>query len=77
MILLPLISFSGDAVVVIIFFMRTVLLRKSDAPPALANAEAIDMSIQFTLFWLPFLVLLGWWTDKPLHLLFGTMNGYS
>jgi len=28
------------------------------------------MSIQFLLFWMPFLTLLGWWTNKPLTLLF-------
>ena len=37
----------------------------------LARGRAIDLSIQFTLFWMPFLVLLGWWIDKPMHLLFG------
>lgn len=39
-------------------------------PSELAKARAIDLSIQFTLFWMPFLVLLGWWIDKPMHLLF-------
>ena len=45
---------------------------RSPAPPnTLAKGEAIDLSIQFTLFWMPFLVLLGWWTNRPLTLLFG------
>ena len=45
---------------------------RSPTPPnTLAKGEAIDLSIQFTLFWMPFLVLLGWWTNKPLTLLFG------
>lgn len=40
-------------------------------PESLAQARAIDMSIQFLLFWMPFLTLLGWWTNKPVTLLFG------
>jgi len=44
--------------------------REPAPPTALAKAEAIDLSIQFILFWMPFLVLLGWWTNKPLTLLF-------
>ncbi|PIL32595.1 transporter [Ganoderma sinense ZZ0214-1] len=35
-----------------------------------AHGRPIDLSIQFTLWWMPFLVLLGWWTDRPMHLLF-------
>ncbi|KAF8260051.1 hypothetical protein EI94DRAFT_1706606 [Lactarius quietus] len=34
------------------------------------QARAIDMSIQFLLFWMPFLTILGWWVNKPLTLLF-------
>ena len=45
---------------------------KTLVPSELAKARAIDLSIQFTLFWMPFLVLLGWWIDKPMHLLFGS-----
>ena len=37
-----------------------------------AHGRPIDLSIQFTLWWTPFLVLLGWWTERPMHLLFGT-----
>lgn len=70
-ILLPLISFSGDATVAAVFFMKTVLFLRPEAPESLAKGRAIDLSIQFMLFWMPFLVLLGWWTNKPLTLLFG------
>ena len=35
-----------------------------------AHGRPIDLSIQFTLFWTPLLVLLGWWTERPMHLLF-------
>lgn len=38
--------------------------------PEFAHGRPIDLSIQFTLWWTPFLVLLGWWTDRPMHLLF-------
>lgn len=40
-------------------------------PTTLAHGQAIDLSIQFVLFWMPFLVLLAWWSNKPLTLLFG------
>lgn len=39
-----------------------------------AKARAIDLSIQFSIFWMPFLVLLGWWINKPMHLLFGSFQ---
>lgn len=48
-----------------------------DPPTTVAEARAIDLSIQFMLFWMPFLVLLGWWSQKPMSLLFGTLCGFS
>ncbi|KAF8521153.1 hypothetical protein JB92DRAFT_3111300 [Gautieria morchelliformis] len=69
-ILLPLVSFSGDGTVAVVYFMKTALFLRPETPESLARGRAIDLSIQFTLFWMPFLVLLGWWTDKPLILLF-------
>jgi Ca2+:H+ antiporter len=57
-----------------LFFVRYTLkgyLGTPTPPQQLAKGRAIDLSIQFMLFWLPFLVLLGWWTEKPLHMLFG------
>lgn len=74
LILLPIVSFSADGVVAIMYFIRTALFLKPENPPSIAKARAIDLSIQFTLFWMPFLILLSWWTNKPLTLLFG--NGY-
>jgi Ca2+:H+ antiporter len=74
LILLPIVSFSADGTVAIVFFLRytlTIFLGKPSPPATLAKARAIDLSIQFTLFWMPFLVLLGWWTNRPLTLLFG------
>jgi Ca2+:H+ antiporter len=74
LILLPVVSFAADGTVAVVYFIRRVFRHffRSPAPPnTLAKGEAIDLSIQFTLFWMPFLVLLGWWTDRPLTLLFG------
>lgn len=74
LILLPCVSFAADGFVAVTYFIRHMFrhfFREPAPPTALAKAEAIDLSIQFTLFWMPFLVLLGWWTHKPLTLLFG------
>ncbi|KAJ7638518.1 hypothetical protein FB45DRAFT_903110 [Roridomyces roridus] len=73
LILLPLVSFSGDGFIAILFFLRSTwrYFRGEDIPAAtLANAQPIDLSIQFTLFWMPFIVLLGWWLGHPMSLLF-------
>ncbi|KLO10218.1 hypothetical protein SCHPADRAFT_832869 [Schizopora paradoxa] len=66
LILLPFVSFSADGVVAILYFIRAT----PEQPETLAKSRAIDLSVQFTLFWMPFLVLLGWWIRKPLILLF-------
>ncbi|KAM5541653.1 hypothetical protein V8D89_004843 [Ganoderma adspersum] len=42
--------------------------RSSDVPE-FGHGRPINLSIQFTLWWTPFLGLLGWWTDRPMHLL--------
>lgn len=73
-ILLPLVSFASDGVIASLFFARYALrlyFGTPEPPAELAKGRAIDLSIQFLLFWLPFLVLLGWWTEKPMHMLFG------
>ncbi|EIN04425.1 hypothetical protein PUNSTDRAFT_76298 [Punctularia strigosozonata HHB-11173 SS5] len=75
LVFLPIVSFSADGVVAIVLFLR-VLFRayhgkdKDSYITTLARGRTIDLSIQFTLFWMPFFVLLGWWTDRPLSLLF-------
>ncbi|KAH9020320.1 hypothetical protein EDB85DRAFT_2153176 [Lactarius pseudohatsudake] len=72
-ILLPIVSFSADGTVAITFFIRQSLkafFNKPQPPESLAQARAIDMSIQFLLFWMPFVTLLGWWTNKPMSMLF-------
>lgn len=84
LILLPLVSFSPEAAVAGWLFIAPLLQKskpesKSEAkePRAtslLAHGRPIDLSIQFTLWWMPLLVLFAWWTGKPLHLLFGACS---
>lgn len=73
LILLPIVSFSSDGVVAIAYFLRYTARHyfgTPTPPETLATSRAIDLSIQFMLFWMPFLVLIGWWTNKPMTLLF-------
>ncbi|THV05420.1 hypothetical protein K435DRAFT_773846 [Dendrothele bispora CBS 962.96] len=73
LILLPIVSFAADGLVSIGNFVRYIVrhvLGWKAPPSTLAKARTIDLSIQFTLFWAPFIVLLGWWTDRPMSLLF-------
>ncbi|OCH87994.1 hypothetical protein OBBRIDRAFT_836948 [Obba rivulosa] len=74
LILLPIASFAGDGTVAILRFAISVFNHVTGAhhkePQDLAQARAIDLSIQFVLFWMPLLVLLGWWIGKPMHLMF-------
>ncbi|KAH8980635.1 hypothetical protein EDB86DRAFT_3247934 [Lactarius hatsudake] len=76
-ILLPIASFSADATIAITYFIRQSLKSffndKPQRPERLAQARSIDMSIQFLLFWMPFVTLLGWWTNKPMPMLFGRL----
>jgi Ca2+:H+ antiporter len=54
LILLPLVSFAADGVVATLYFLRysfSLFLGKPEPPAQLAKGRAIDMSIQFTLFW--------------------------
>ncbi|PPQ92382.1 hypothetical protein CVT25_008732 [Psilocybe cyanescens] len=77
LILLPFVSFAADGTVAAVYFVRYMfrhLFHEPTPPTTLAKGEAIDLSIQFTLFWMPLLVLLGWWTNKPLTLLFETFE---
>ncbi|KZS95242.1 hypothetical protein SISNIDRAFT_439283 [Sistotremastrum niveocremeum HHB9708] len=68
--LLPLVSFGADAAVATLFFLKKILFLAPEPPAELARGIAIDLSIQFALFWMPFCVVLGWWINKPLTLLF-------
>ncbi|KAI9439289.1 hypothetical protein H4582DRAFT_129082 [Lactarius indigo] len=75
-VLLPIVSFSADATIAVTYFTHKLLktLFRSNLEPArresLAQARSIDVSIQFLLFWMPFVTLLGWWTNKPMSMLF-------
>jgi Ca2+:H+ antiporter len=73
LILLPFVSWAADGVVSLYLFMRAVWKRLSGRQlpyTSLAKARSIDLSVQFALFWMPFLVLLGWWMQHPFTLLF-------
>ncbi|KAH9053057.1 hypothetical protein EDB87DRAFT_310784 [Lactarius vividus] len=73
-VLLPIVSFSADATIAITYFIRQSLksffTEEPECPEIFAQARSIDMSIQFLLFWMPFVTLLGWWTNKPMPMLF-------
>lgn len=77
LILLPLVSFSPEAAVAVWCFIANLLghndasANKPRPTSLLAHGRPIDLSIQFTLWWMPLLVLFAWWTGKPFHLLFG------
>ncbi|KAI8976411.1 hypothetical protein BD414DRAFT_509739 [Trametes punicea] len=69
LVLLPLVSFLPEAALAILSFIPTL---KEDIPPEPeAHGTPIDLSIQFTLWWTPVIVLIGWWAGRPIHLLFG------
>ncbi|GJE93956.1 calcium/proton exchanger-like protein [Phanerochaete sordida] len=74
LILLPIVSFSADGCIVIAYCARSmwnhITGKQTVIPSELAKGRAIDLSIQYTLFWLPFFVLLGWWMGKPMSMLF-------
>ena len=78
LVVLPIVSFSADGAVAAGYFCQKTFHRywfgkelEDDPRDALAKAEAIDLSIQFVLLWMPALILIGWWTNKPFSLLFG------
>ncbi|GLB33483.1 putative Ca(2) cation antiporter (CaCA) (TC 2.A.19) family protein [Lyophyllum shimeji] len=72
--LLPLVSYSADGILSTVYFvMRHIKQYRGDTAPLiteLAQGRSIDLGIQFMLFWLPFLVLVAWFSHKPLSLLF-------
>ncbi|KAI0699516.1 hypothetical protein C8T65DRAFT_742494 [Cerioporus squamosus] len=75
LVILPnLLKFSAEGVVITLLFVKSAcgsfMGKKTQTPSMLARGRAIDLSIQFTLWWMPLLVVLGWWTSKPMHLLF-------
>ncbi|KAJ3936922.1 MAG: hypothetical protein NXY57DRAFT_1034960 [Lentinula lateritia] len=69
LVLLPLVSFSADAVVSVVNFIRNTLFGHH-VPHTMASSRHVDDAIQFIMFWAPVLVLLGWILDRPMSLLF-------
>ena len=51
--------------------IRHTFFHSGHSPHTLADAKPIDLAIQFALFWIPVLVLLGWVLNKPLTMVFG------
>jgi hypothetical protein len=73
LVLLPLLSYAGDGLNTTMYFIRTsVFSHKMAHPDDFAKAKNIDLAIQFTLLWIPALVLVAWIINTPLTLLFGT-----
>ncbi|KAH7099619.1 hypothetical protein BKA62DRAFT_621162 [Auriculariales sp. MPI-PUGE-AT-0066] len=72
--LLPIISWAADGLITLVFFAGRILRRKTQVPESVASSLAIDLSIQFLLFWMPFLILIAWWTSKPFTLLFDLLE---
>ncbi|KAL0949153.1 hypothetical protein HGRIS_009234 [Hohenbuehelia grisea] len=73
LILLPIVSFSADGILAYVYYVRYLFKSYFGTPynpGTLAEARAIDLSIQFAIFWLPALVLIGWAVHRPLTLLF-------
>ncbi|KAE9395768.1 hypothetical protein BT96DRAFT_885406 [Gymnopus androsaceus JB14] len=73
LIVLPLSSYAADAILAAGYFIRTTLryfIGWKSPPTRVAKARSIEASIQFNLFWLPLIILLGWWTNRPITLLF-------
>ncbi|KAJ7667683.1 hypothetical protein DFH06DRAFT_983616 [Mycena polygramma] len=76
LVLLPLVSFSAECILSVVYYVYFHLKHYLGTPMSplkpktLAEARSIDLSIQFLIFWMPVLVLLAWFTGKPLSLLF-------
>ncbi|KAG9048395.1 hypothetical protein FS837_013032 [Tulasnella sp. UAMH 9824] len=70
LVLLPITSFAADAMMVTVYFIKTLLRRNPPLPEGIAHGRSIDLSVQFLLFWMPFIVLVAWFLGKPFSLLF-------
>ncbi|KAG8960995.1 hypothetical protein FRC00_013625 [Tulasnella sp. 408] len=70
LVLLPITSFAADAMMVTVYFIKTLLRRNPPLPEGIAHGRSIDLSVQFLLFWMPFIVLVAWALGKPFSLLF-------
>jgi len=68
--LLPILSWAADGLLTVLWFIGRIFRYKQAPIDSVASGLAIDLSIQYLLFWMPFLVLVAWWTHRPLTLLF-------
>lgn len=69
-----MVSTGADTILTLRRYVRTWLRHWFGTPPPpeeMAQARPIDLSIQFLLFWLPLLIILGWLIKRPMHLMFG------
>jgi len=75
LVLMPFVAFAADGLLGFTYFICSRFYHWFGEPsrPAgsFAETRAIDLSIQFMLFWTPILVLMGWILDEPMSLLFG------
>ncbi|KAF5369982.1 hypothetical protein D9758_001322 [Tetrapyrgos nigripes] len=78
LVLLPVVSFSGDGVLAMLTWVRRLLRHylgwKITPVQTLAKAQSIDTAIQYLIAWVPIFVLLGWSKEKPLLLLFDSFE---
>lgn len=76
LIVLPFISFAGDAFLSILHFTKRWRSKAHipREPEGVASGISIDLSIQFLLVWMPIFVLVAWCTHKPLLLLFDLLE---
>ncbi|EJD34454.1 hypothetical protein AURDEDRAFT_176499 [Auricularia subglabra TFB-10046 SS5] len=75
LVLLPLVSFAGDAFLSLLHYARRLRNRHlAPEPDGVASGLSIDLSIQFLLFWMPLFVIIAWCAQKPLLLLFDLLE---
>ncbi|EJT98256.1 hypothetical protein DACRYDRAFT_111228 [Dacryopinax primogenitus] len=70
LILLPFLTFGSDVLIGLCYLFQRAILPMTDPLPPRPSGLAMDLSIQFALFWLPLVVLIGWGLGKPMSLLF-------
>jgi len=70
LILLPFLTFGSDILVGLCFLIQRAILPSTEPLAPRPSGLAMDLSIQFALFWLPLVILIGWGLGKPLSLLF-------
>ncbi|KAI0331542.1 hypothetical protein GY45DRAFT_1322119 [Cubamyces sp. BRFM 1775] len=68
LILLPLVTFLPEAVLALLNSMPQLGITMPPEPEA--RGTPTDSSIQFALLWMPIVIFVGWYTGKPIHLLF-------